>query len=309
MQLRNVSELITQIRRQAKILDSSATNGVSSSEIVQYLNDAQDRLQSLISAEHSTAFEVDYSFSPVANQEAYDIPEDCFAVNRIRKLQYSPTGNAREYYPLKRGILEDRYNGSSSSPSHYIVRGNKLLIQPTISLASGTFRLVYQRVLPNLDIRRGKVLLANSSGLYYTTIELDTSYANDEEALSVAEYVTVVNSRGTIIYPALAVSSYNTSTQIITLDSSTALVSGGTISAGHFVVSGYNATTHPSVLLGDLSERYLICYGTWKCQRGDSNSDAGKQETELEALESDIVASFSMINVDQVPIPHTEDDI
>lgn len=305
MPLRYVGEYIDQIRRTANVLDSSSTNGVSSTEIVQYIDEGQSRLQSRISSRFPTTFEFQATFSPVANQEEYDFPSNVYTGSRIKMLEYSPTGNARDYYPLRQAIILDRSNVSVNYPSHYIIRGSKILITPTINNSTGTFRVVYERQLPRLDIRRGKVSSAANSGGYYTTITLDGAFDNDDTELAMAEYITVVDKHGTIIYSGISVDSYDSATDTITIDANTAPTSTGTIAAGNYVVLGKFSTTHSQ--LHEPCERYLISYGTWKTQKKDSNQDYQAQETELAAMENDIVETFSANERDIFILPYTED--
>jgi hypothetical protein len=305
MPLRYVGEYIDQIRRTANVLDSSATNGISSTEIVQYVDEGQSRLQSRISARYPTTFEAEVTFAPVANQEEYDFPDHTYTGSRIKTFEYSPTGQARDYYPLRQTVALNRINVPVNYPSHYITRGFKLLVVPTINTSTGLFRIIYEKQLPRLDIRRGKISSAAISGSYYTSITLDNTFDNDETEIAAAEYLTAVDKHGTIIYPALTVDSFDSSTGIITLETNTAPTTTGTLAAGQYVVLGRYSTTHSQLTAP--CERYLISYGTWKTQKKDSNEDFEPQQEELQAIEADIIETFSANERDLFILPYTED--
>lgn len=317
MALRYLGEYLAMVRFDTSTRNSLVTSGISDDQIVNYFRDGQDRLQSKLFSRYPNVFETETTFSPVANQESYTFPTDDYALNSIVSLEYSPSGLDRDYYFLTRNIINSRTNIPVSYPTQYIVSGTRLLIQPTPSTSSGTFRVVYTKQLPSLDIRRGMVSgTPGTSGGYYTTIVIaacdqsgGTSITTpDDSNLSVAEYVSFVNRHGTIIYPGVSVSSYNSGTHTITCEASTAATSVGTIVAGNYVVFGAAATTH-STLPKPQGERYLVTYATWRLLLTDNSTAAAAKEKELTAYENDIVEAFSMSDRDIPYIPYTEDFI
>lgn len=310
MALRYLGEYITQIRRDTNTKDSSFTNGIPDDQIVEYLRDGQDRLQSKIFSKYPTLFEVETTFSPVANQESYTPASDEYAVNSIASLEYSPTGVDRDYYFLKKNILQSRTNVPVNYPSFYIQSGNRLLIQPKINTAAGLFRLVYTKALPSLDIRRGVVLSTTSDGTYYTSVTLDPagSPTPDDTNLASVEYISIVDRHGNIKYSGIPITGYNSTTKVLTIETSTCPMASGTISGGYYVTIGAVSTTH-SILPSPMGGRYLLAYGAWRVFGADNAIAAGAKEQELTAYENDIMETFAAPNRDIPYIPWTEDFI
>ena len=76
--MRRVDQLITAARTISRnALNSDGTFAISSDEILQYLNDAQDRLQNLLSATKNVAkiFVTQQIITVVANQESYTLDD------------------------------------------------------------------------------------------------------------------------------------------------------------------------------------------------------------------------------------------
>lgn len=304
----NLASLIDAVRRQTNTVGTSSTSGIADDEFVGYFNDAQERLQSRISSKYSNIFTKEYEFAPVADQEEYDFPDDAYAVNRVWNLEFSSTGLARDYYNLKKRSFKARTGVTGNYPFEYLLKGNKILVGPIPTSATGMFRLTYEGAVKKLDIARGVIDTFATSGGYYTTITLDSAEDTDDEALAAADYVSFVTTLGTgTTQRGPAVSSYNSTTKVITLASNT-FATTDTLVAGMRVVLGDYSTTHTE--LPDICQRYLKSYVSWKILRRDSNvSDASPQERELEALEKDIEEMFGANDRDEIEIPYTEDCI
>ena len=105
---RLVDRLIDQVRRQTENEDSSSTAGIQDVEFLQYLNDAQDRLQSLITSTHPLVFVVEKEVDAVVDKEAYDLPKDAYKQNAVSTVEYSPSRNTEDYYHLEQTTLKRR---------------------------------------------------------------------------------------------------------------------------------------------------------------------------------------------------------
>jgi len=162
--MRHVDDLITQARRESDNETFSTTSGIQDDEFLQYLNDGQDRLQSLIAAKHSEVFTTEKVFPIVASQEAYDLNDHVFLNNRIVSVEHSSSGNLRDYYPLQQRTLKERITSDSTSPAFYVRRSGQILINPIPTAATGKLRVNYERTLDDLDIRRGIIKSAGITG-------------------------------------------------------------------------------------------------------------------------------------------------
>lgn len=294
--MRLVDVLISQVRSESDNEDYSSTNGISNAEIVRFLNDAQDRLQSLITAEHPMAFVTEETISLVANQEAYSLTGNLYLGSRIHSVEYSHSGQVRDYIPLRQRTIKERFFGNTGRPEYYIRRGSSLLMQPTPESSTGTIRVNYEYKLKTLDFRRAVV--SSTTGTPITAITVtsgDASLAN----LIKGEYLTVVDEYGAQTATSVPVGTGST-TSSIAVNSHT-LGSGETITANDFILLGDNSTSISE--LPDTCERYLICYAVWKMLRKDNSSEASSWQSELGAMEEDIVQSFGEPDMDIQGIP------
>lgn len=349
MTCRYNGELIRTIREETSTEGASDNYGIEDRQLLQWLNDAQNRLQSKIGKLYPSVFWDQTTFSPVASQEAYTLKTEIytgagsldvtqrFSTNRVAKVEYSHTGNARDYRPLQLGTLLDRTGVSTNFPVYYILFKNQILISPIPNMSTGTFRVVYEKKLPSLSLRRGKMNGdATNTGNFYDYVTLqdwtiqDEEFTIDSEALGLAEFVTVVNFQGDVIRPMLkleATSStkpYDSSTLrlyfaaapnnirhgLTTVFNSINLSSytsddEGYDENGFFVTDGIYATTHSQ--LPDFCERYLIAYANWKTQKRDGSNDEENSEQEVSAIENDIIENFAQNSLDVIPAPYTED--
>ncbi|MAV64750.1 MAG: hypothetical protein CMG00_06120 [Candidatus Marinimicrobia bacterium] len=293
--MRYVQYLIDQVRRETENEDVSAFVGISDAEFLQYFNDAQHRLQSLITAKHSRVFTTEATIDIVSGQESYDLPSDIFLDNKIHSAEYSSTGDTDDYYILDEGEYRDRAPGSSGSPSKYIRLSGKIILAPAPT--SGKIRLNYVKRVRELDLRRAKLGVSSTGTVL--TLENNT-LLTDAVDLNNHSYICIVDDEGVSKNKNLKISSV-TETQIN-------ITSSVSVSANDFIVGGKDTTTHSD--LPRNVERYLISYCAWKILKRDSSVDSREATGELQEMERDIIESYAMISDDVQFIPeiNTWDD-
>ena len=303
--MKRIDLLINQSRRATENVEYSETTGISDEEFIQYLNDAQDRIEVLIQNEFPNVFMKEVDIQAVAGQEAYDIPEDALISNRVTNVQYSDAGSVLNFRNLKTGTEKERLTGMTATPSFYIRRHKQILLQPTPHNNAGLIRVLYQKKLPRLDKRRGQVSSLTLSGNSIVSLVLDVG-SLDADPITDVGYLTVVNSKGVIQMRRVPVNSIDTTTGEVDVEAGFEFEDGETISANDYVVAGFEATTHSE--LPDICERYLIGYCNWKILKRDSSDDAQEAFSELQVIESDIVSSYGTPDGDvpQIPIISTE---
>ena len=296
--MRYVGSLITRIRERTDNLgfseDSSGniTEGLSDNLILDFLNDAQDYLQSRIISVYPNIFTAEALLSMVANQEAYSIDDNLFIGNKYISVHYSIDGQTRNYVRLPQKTIAERMTTSALHPLFYFRLDGQFYFNPIPSAAGGKARIVYYRELDNLDIRRGTI--SSASGV---SIVLANDTVLNNNALGDAEYVCVVDKNGDVQDYNLEVSSYDSGTRTITLASSHTFVGG----ANDYVVLGQYASTHSD--LPPNCERYLRVYAQKRVLNKDSSIDAVAEEAELQMMEREILESFSEISQDITEIP------
>lgn len=296
--MKEVSWLILQARRMAENTDTpdgeDVTVGITDEEILQFLNDAQDRLQTLISGANSTAkpFVVEKILATVTDQEEYDLEDRLFYNKEIELVEYSSTGAITDYVPLDFLSQFNRSN-ASSTPYGYYKRSGKLYLIPPPDTSVGTLRVLYERQLDDLDIRRGKIsTVTGLTSTTFTSITLDSSA--DESStpnLATIDYICVCDADGVVQARNIPVLSYSTSTNILTPAATHVFSSGETIATDNYVTFHKWTTTHSG--LPDECERYLVQYAWEQLALRDSADDLSKIKAMREDMESDIMRQFA----------------
>lgn len=303
--MRRIDILIDQSRRATENSDFTTTTGIQDEEFIQYANDAQDRILSLIQNKNPEIFQKQKSVTCTAQQEAVTIPSDIYMGSRIEFVEYSSNGEVRNFYRLPQGKLSERVNGIYSDPTFYIRRSHEILLQPAPQSSSSVVRFTYQRTLPRLDIRRATISSVSTSGSSITSLVLDASVSLDDAVLLDYGYATVVSATGTVKMKSIPITAIDTSTGAVTLGTFS-FESDEIIAAGDYLCAGPYSTTHCE--LYDICERYLISYMNWKILKRDSSSDAIEAGTEVSMIEADIVEAYSEPDndIDSIPILDTQ---
>lgn len=301
---KRIDLLLTLARKATENEDYSDDTGISNDELIQYINDAQYRLLSLITATHPTVFVKEgATIDVVASQESYALPDDALLENRVTSIEYSDTSLTRDYIKLAPMSLASREVGFEGFPSSYIRRSGNILLSP-IPSSGGILRVNYQRRIAELDLRRGQVsaVTLDSSTNTITSLTIDNSQGDfDSDKITECDFISIVNVHGEQQMPKIQKDSIDSSTGVVTINSGFTYVTGESISVGDFVVCGYDASSHTE--LPKICERYLIAYLAWKLFKRDSSEDAYEQRNELKSMEKDIVDAFRDVADDLELIP------
>lgn len=291
--MRNLQLLINQSRRATENVEFSDSTGIGNDEFIEYANNGQMSIQSKISNIHAEVFQSEEIVQITGGVEAYDIPSDAFLGNRIDMVEYSDDGG-RLYFQLKQGRLPERLSPiTSGTPSFYIRRSGKILLQPAPEASNGMLRITYQKSLPRLELRQGKVgaVTLDTSARTITSLTLDTTTAIGETELKEQNYVTIVDKFGTIKMKNIPISDVSGTSGTVTVDAGFVYEVGETIAVGDYILRGGFSTTHSQ--LPDICERYLISYMNWKIFKRDSSTDSQEETQELVEIRNEILETFA----------------
>jgi len=311
--MRYVQKLITQVRKQTENEDVTNFTGIQDSEFLQYFNDAQHNLQALITQQHPSVFVREKIYTVSANQDKYEIPSDCYLGNKILNVEFSSTGDERDYYPLAQDSLKNRNSMYSASPYKYIRLDGNIILNPKPQ-SSGKLKVTYIYRVDNLNLRVGNVKTTTSSvtsGVW--SLDLNTV---DISYLQNYDYICIVDKKGNQILKNLefnptvnTIEIIDPDTQAVTdvyfniiLEASDSVVE---IPSGSYLVAGENSTSHSN--FDDSVERYLIAYCAWKILKRDSSMDSNEAIQELSRMSREIVDSYGLISDDLQLIPQLND--
>jgi len=285
------ADLITRVREHTLNTGNTATSGIKDSHFLNYLNDAQDRLESLIHQANAFVLETQSTSSIVAAQRAYPLPSDIVLKNKALLVEFSSTGNAKDYHPLRKVSFRQLSTTQVDYPSTYSILNGSVYVSPVPQTATGSLRFTYTRKLDDMDLRRGTITVATDSGTAITALTLSTT-GDDVTALDANTYLCVNDRDGAVTMYNIRYDSYDDATGIVTLTGgSFTYATGESAAVGDYVTTGPYTTTHSD--LNDLCERYLVKY----CQMEilsteDSSADFAQAQAMLSAMETEIIDAY-----------------
>jgi hypothetical protein len=280
--MRRLEYLITQIRNTT---DNKDVNGIPTSEIVGYFNDAQRYITTLIFKNNPYAdmFKTQLEV-PADSTGVYTIPSDCYSVNAISMVEarFAETSNNKGYSRIK-PISESEF----SYIFGYITRNDQVLISGQNDVAQLlSIRITYFRQLPSLDVRQAKVLNVTAG----VSISL---FSAPTDLYQVDDYCSAVDAQGIQQVSNI----YFTNTSGFTLVTSN--TTGVTNSM--YITAGKNSCNRSQ--LPDVCESYLLDYVRQRIYTRNNYEDANKQMFFTEQQKSEIVSIFSKNKKDDDTIP------
>lgn len=266
--MKYVQSILTDARRLSKNEDftADATTGESlgghiNDELLRYINDAQDLLQSKISNAHSSVspFATSKEVTTVADQRAYSISDRVFYNKEFITIRYSHSGNLSDYgKPLDKLHPMNDISDTGEYPVGYYRQGGYFYPIPILNRANAKFEVKYERALDDLALRVGTVTARTLSSTQLTALTISTA-TDDSVALGNAadKYLCVCDKDGVVKMYNIPFTSYNSGTGVFTLDAFT-FASGETVAVGDYITLGKYTTTHSK--LADECESYLSYY-------------------------------------------------
>jgi hypothetical protein len=299
--MRRTDVLITAARTISRnSANADGTKSISDDEILQYLNDAQDRMQNLISSKKniSKIFATQQLISVVANQEAYTVPDRVLLNKQIECIEYSATGSLTDFIILEKLNFFNRDTNTSTYPYGYIKRGGQIFLQPTPSISNGTLRITYERDIDDLDIPRGIIsVVTNGTSTQFDTITLAndpaTNFHTTTPGWDNIQYFCISTTDGARRCYNILRSSYNSGTKVVTPNPSPYVFSSQDTTPQVGDICTFNKYTTTFSQLPDSCERYLIHYAACELLKRDSSKDYNNYLEILGSMEEDILEALS----------------
>lgn len=298
--MRKLELLILASRRATENQEFTDTAGIQDDEFIQYFNDGQEEIHAIINQSFPRVLMKQKVIQLTQNQEGYSIPSDCYLGTRVDFVEYAPNGDSQSYYPLKKGSLKERLNGSQANPSFYIRSGDELLLQPVPQTSNARIRVTYQRAVPRLDTVKATVESVVFSGSSISSLVLDDTVLMDTTALLEEGYITVVDQDGRIKMQAIPISAISSS-GVVTVVPGFEFEAGETIEAGDSVCRGKFSSNFSQ--LPDICEKYLLEYANTRILIRDSSSDSQSVGMVLAKIQGSIQTAFAEPDNDPDYIP------
>ena len=304
MKILQTENLIKRARSLSQNEDFDEDYGIDDEPFIIALNDAQLEVHTMIVDEDISAFVAWEEIPTVANQETYDVPEDALVENLVYSVEFSPSGNERDYYSLEDGSY--RKPNLKGHPQEYLIDGGKIYIWPIWSGSLGKLRVKFEKILDTLDKRRGKVfsLTTDSDPLKPLTIVLEEGA--DDQALENAEVICINSRTGVVKMRNIPVASYDAEDREITVSAGfTADSNSSAIAPGDYVTIGEDTTTHCK--LKNICAPYLYNAAAYDAFRFKSSTDSEEQDGKLRRLMNAIVRVYSRLPGGKTAVPETRE--
>lgn len=307
--MKYVADQITDVKADANNQDSFGASSVPTSDILRFLNYAQESIQATITATNPMTFVTERIIPVLVGVSEYGIPDRVFQGERLVNVEFSRNGQLRDYYKLEEQSLSLRSSEPGNFTSFYTRRSGKILLDGGVLTSGGTLRVNYERQLDSLDIRRGTITASTVAAGSVTSITLDI--ANDDAAaLATAQFLCVNDLYGNVLAYNIPISAYNSTTGVVTIRGGTfALQAGETVPVGAFVTIGAYTTTHSK--LTDLCERFLVLHATY-ATIGRDNAAKGRAayvKDLLDQAQADIEKAFQTPDKDDHHIQIENDEL
>lgn len=307
--MKRIELLIEEARRTSLNKEYSTTIGISQEEFLRYSNEAQRILFREIIKVNPNFFNQDLEESAVAGQEEYALSSKIHA-GRIERVEFSSTGQAKDYYELDKRSIQERSSYVGGNPIGYIRRGKSILLQPTPQTGSpGKVRYTFVEKPKELQIRRGKVSAVTDSGTQVTALTIlasDLATLDPGGELSKHNYLTIVDRDGVVKMAGIEYDSINTGTGVVTLSAHT-YSSGEAIAVNDWVIIGANSTNSSALEDEDVDD-YLVNYMVHKALARDNSALGQVEKAKSDELLISIVESFADDgDVMEIPILQIDD--
>jgi hypothetical protein len=297
--------IIRNIRTRTGNAAYSSTSGIQQREIVQYLNDAQERIYNKILQANSSLFQQQAYLPTQYGVAAVPLPTDSIYLDHnIVAVMYSFNGNPINYAPLELRTVRQEISVVGYPNGYFLMGSNLYLVPIPANTVANALKITYQYVIPELDIRRATVSAVTGAAPTLTSVTLaQDSYLITESESDLSsgwvDYVCFVDKDGNQLAEGKPVVSYDSTTKILTMN--TTLGATETVPVGCYLVFGKNATTTSP--LPKICERYLTEYGVMRTQMRDSNSEAAETTPLLTAIETEIIEAVEELEEDIFAIP------
>ena len=291
-----VGDLITQCREDTGNQSYSTNTGITDAKILRALNYGLENLQGLILQTNPKLFQYEVEINLVADQEEYSIPDRIYLGTRIVNVDYSFSGESRDYVKIYETSLVERSAYFRNYVYAYIRRNDKILITPKPNISQGKIRVTYERQLDSLALRAGTIDSVTIGSGQITALSLDVA-TDVPDFITTPNHFCVSSSEGLVKAYNVPYSAYNTTSGDFTL-TATNVVTGQTPANNDYVTIGKYTTTHAN--MADNLTRFIVMYANLQLLGKDSAQNAKSKyfSDELEMIKQEVVRSYQEADKD-----------
>lgn len=299
--MRRLEQLIDICRKETgntRYDSSYEGSGISQAVFVQHFRDAQDSLYMHIVAKKTKFFRKTLTVPVVPMQELYPWPSDIY-VQALETLQWCDVRYGASPITLLKSYTKEKLAIRTGYAYSYIPSNSGIEMNPPPNY--GNLFMTYERKLPALQKKAGRITAGAIAGGQLTSLEVDsTEKMYDEEEINSDYFLCVVDKLGNVKAKDIP---YDKCTNgVFTLNPFT-IPDGQTIAVGDFIIVGQNTCNVAE--LPDICEGYLRKYVIYRVRYGDYSAWTAEAKADLGAYLSEMDDSFGRLSEDITQIPIT----
>lgn len=321
MSTRRCEHLIRRVRQRSDNLDYGTEAGISDEQIVDYLNEGLEKLQSRIAEQHSEAFGTSTTIRLVSGKEEYALPDDMLEGAGLLLVEHK--FDTQYYRKLNKVSMAERSDGSFFDPRSYVRKGRSIYLRPIPTRGSDDeLRIEYVRRWDRIGVRRGAVASIRERNELLEEIVIEgknysTGDSFRDEDLKLADYnavrecdhICLVDRDGNYIHKNIAIDSdaitsgQNDSLVLPILNTD---IIDTTDFVGKYVVCEKDTSTH-QMELDRTVERFLIHFAVWRCSANDASSESYDDVNYLKSILKDILMAYAVLDESVQYIPELKE--
>jgi len=206
-----VTDLVDQVR---SLMDEENTVTISSSEILQALNRAQDYATDLLSRHYPDPLLARSTTTTVAGQQAYEMPEDIFE-DKLQKIEIIEAGIACEVLRFSyRDASQYDSCSQASRPLYYYILGKDVYLLPT-PVGGKTIRYWYLAETDAMVEPQGRITTIGATYVLVNDLGDDLTTESD----NLHNYINVVDAQTGRIKSSHQVQALDTTLNKVTIKS------------------------------------------------------------------------------------------
>lgn len=298
--MQRLENLITIVRKLSQNTRYDENSGIPQDVFVQHFNDAQDFLMKQVQNLKTKFFLKTVEVPVVPGQSIYPWPKDCY-IRSMETIQWSDASKGVYYTNLSKTVTKERVTSQVGYAFGYTPKHEGVEMNPPIQ--TGILYFTYERTLPKLQKRSGKITVATMAGDDLTALSVDIGAPYDQEEINSDFFLCVCDKFGNI--KARDIQYDSVANGVFTLDPF-ALSPGESVSVGDYILVGKNTCNVPE--WPDICESFLRKYAVYQAKYGDSSKWSAEALKDMETEFNLLSGSFAHLSEDITEIPITNLD-
>lgn len=299
--MKRLEQLITMARKLSGNTSYDGNiSGVPQDVFVQYFNNAQDFLMKNVVNLKSKYFKTSENVTIVPGQTTYAYPYNIY-MHAIDTIQWFDSLYGQYYQTLTQSYTKERVTANSGYAFGYIPKDDGYDLNPPLD--SGILQVTYERTVPRLQTKNGKISSLTLVGSTLSALSVSTTESYNSEEINDDFFLCVVDKYGN--QKARNIEYSSQAAGVFTLSSQT-LGTGQTIAVGDYITIGKNTINLPQ--WPDVCETFLLDFAVYSAKYGDSSKWSQEAKDYMKESFASLASSFASPSddINQIPITNLD---